>query len=271
MNKVLHKLSFAVDITTGLSSLLRLLWNSKKLRWSKTGFVKAYSREILCAIRIEHTLGKRNLYLRTYTGDIDIFYEIFFKKIYVLSARPASRVNTVVDLGANVGLSALYFLQHYPQARVICVEPEPSNFKMLTKNLQTEIATGKVTALELAAMGKDGLVSFESAEAKYNSRVVDGADRKVPAVSMPTLMHRCEIDHIDLLKIDVEGAEKYIFSGNLNWLQKVDDILIEIHSNEDHLLCMQAFEQYNFKLERIQTDVANEQLFWASKRSYTGF
>ncbi len=267
MNKVLHKIAFAVDITTGLPSLLRLLWSSKKLRWSKTGFVKARSSESLSTISIEHSLGKRSLYLRTYAGDIDIFYEIFFKKIYAFPVSQAGRVRTVVDLGANVGLSALYFLQQYPQARVICVEPEPSNFIMLAKNLQPEIATGKVMAIQEAAMGKDGFVSFESADAKYNSKVMeDGADTNVPSVSMPTLMQRCAIDHIDLLKVDVEGAEKYIFSGETDWLRSVDDVLIELHSDEAHVLCMQAFNQYNFKVERIQTDVANEQLFWASKR-----
>ena len=268
MNKVLHKLTFAFGITAGLPSLLLLLWNSKKLRWSKSGVIKALPGEAMVAINIQHPLGIRTLCLRTFEGDIDIFYEIFFRKIYDVPCRQTGPVKIVVDLGANVGLSALYFLQQYPQAKVICVEPEPGNFKMLTKNLQPEIATGKVTALQVAAMGKDGFVSFETADAKYNSRVIANGDQKnIPSISIPALMQRCGIDHIDLLKVDVEGAEKYIFSGNLDWLQKVDDVLIEIHSDEDHVVCMQAFGHYNFKVERIQTEVANEQLFWASKRS----
>jgi len=267
MNKVLHKLFFAIDITTSFPSLLRLLWNSKKLRWSKSGFVKASSREAVAAIDIQHSPGKRTIYLRTFEGDIDIFYEIFFKEIYALPGPQTGPIKTVVDLGANVGLSALYFLQQYPNAQVICVEPEASNFKMLSKNLQPEIATGKVKALQVAAMAQDGFVSFESANAKYNSRVVQGGfENNIPSVSIPTLMERFEIDHIDLLKVDVEGAEKYIFSGNIDWLQKVDDVIIELHSDEDRAVCMRAFKQHNFVVESVHADLANEHLFWASRK-----
>jgi FkbM family methyltransferase len=266
MNKVLRKLSFAIHITAGIPSLLRLLWHSKKLRWSKTGFIKPHTRQAQCSISIEHTLGKRQLYLRTYVGDIDIFYEVFFKKIYALPASVAKGIKTIVDLGANVGLSAIYFLQQYPQAYIVCVEPDESNFEMLTKNLQPEIASGKVKAMNVAAMGEDGFVSFESADAKYNSRVVpQGIEKNIAAVSIPTLMQHCGIDRVNLLKIDVEGAEKYILSGDTAWLRKVDNILIELHSDEDHAVCMQAFQQYNFKVEALHGDAANEQLFWASR------
>lgn len=267
MNKVLHKLSFAVHITAGLPSLLRLLWHSKKLRWSKSGFVKARSREAMAAIDIQHSLGKRTIYLRTFEGDIDIFYEIFFKEIYALPGRQTGPIKTVVDLGANVGLSALYFLHQYPKAQVICVEPEASNFKMLTKNLRPEIARGTVKALQVAAMAQDGFVSFAPAEAKYNSRVMqDGDEKNIPAVSMPSLMERNGINHIDILKVDVEGAEKYIFSGNIDWLQKVDNVLIELHSDKDRVVCMRAFEQYNFVVKGVQADESNDYLLWASRK-----
>ena len=218
-------------------------------------------------IQIQHPLGKRALHLRTFAGDIDIFYEIFFKKIYALPRVEKAAVKTVVDLGANIGLSALYFLQQYPQAQVICIEPDASNFEMLQKNFSQEIKTGKVKVLQEAAMGTDGFVSFESADAKYNSRVTqDGTGKKIPAISMVSLMQRAGISHIDILKIDVEGAEKYIFSGNIDWLQKVDNILLETHSDEDNALCMQAFSQYNFKVEAIDADAGNEHLFWASRQ-----
>ena len=265
MNKVLHKLSFVFAITNGLPSIARLLWHSKLLRWSKTGFVKVGSPTAQTAITIRHPLGSRLVNLRTYAGDIDIFYEIFFKKIYALPVAHSTSINTIVDLGANVGLSALYFLQQFPQAQVVCVEPEPTNFKMLELNLETEITTGKVIAMEAAAMGEDGMVSFESAPAKYNGRVILGAQNNIPALSIPSIMQRCQFDRINLLKIDVEGAEKFIFSGDPVWLQSVDEILLEVHSPEDHATCMAAFERYHFKLEALDADAANQNLFWASR------
>ncbi|MBC7867656.1 MAG: hypothetical protein H7X88_08985, partial [Gloeobacteraceae cyanobacterium ES-bin-316] len=65
MNKLLSKFLFAQKITAGLPSLARLLWNSKLLRWSKTGFVKAGSASLPVCFRMRYQLGRRNLFLRT--------------------------------------------------------------------------------------------------------------------------------------------------------------------------------------------------------------
>ena len=132
MKQLVKKLLFARKITAGISSFVRLVWHSKKLRWNKSGLLKADLSSAPAIIQIKSTGNKKEILLRTYDGDIDIFCEIFYHKIYdLLQVDPVS-IRTIVDLGANVGMSVLYFLQRYSQANVLCVEPEPSNFSQLS-------------------------------------------------------------------------------------------------------------------------------------------
>ncbi|RYF89449.1 MAG: FkbM family methyltransferase [Chitinophagaceae bacterium] len=266
MGKLFKKIQFVKGITAGLPSMVSLIWGSKRLRWNKTGFVKAKDFQAITAIHIRHSHGKRKLYLRTYAGDIDIFYEIFFKEIYALPPLRNKEVKVVIDLGANIGLSALYFLQQYPATRLLCVEPDVTNVEILLKNLRQEISSGQVQLYEAAAMGADGFVAFESAEAKYNSRVTTGAEVKnIAAISIPTLIKNAGITTVDLLKIDVEGAEKFIFNADTSWLICVDNILIEVHSAEDRSVCMKAFNEHHFEVETIDADPNNGNLLWARK------
>lgn len=266
MSAFIKKILFVRSITAGLPSFARLIWNSKKLRWSKTGFIKAsFSSKHTC-IQLNQLHKKRALFLRTYEGDIDIFFEIFWKKIYELPQLDSANIKTIVDLGANIGLSALYFLSSYPNAGIICVEPEPSNFKLLSQNLSSEITNAKVQVLEAAVMGEDGMASFKTEAVKYNSKVIPGeGEKNTAAISMLTLIKRFDINHIDLLKVDVEAAEKYIFSADCDWLNIVDNIIIELHSAEDYDICMHAFAHHHFMVEQLNADAANEHLFWAKK------
>lgn len=267
MKQLVKRLLFAHKITAGIPSFVRLVWHSKKLRWNKSGLLKADLSSAPAIIQIKSTGKKKEILLRTYDGDIDIFFEIFYHKIYDLPQVDPVSIRTIVDLGANVGMSVLYFLQQYPQANVLCVEPEPSNFSQLSKNLSTEINNGKVTALEMAVMNEDGNVFFESAAIKYNSKIKDGnGAANIKAICMNTLLDRFSIDHIDLLKVDVEGAEKYIFSSNTGWLKKVDNIIIELHGAEARAICMKSLQDYGFTVSQLNATPSNENLYWAKKR-----
>lgn len=264
MNQQLKRLLFSWKITAGIPSFVRLLWHSKKLRWSKTGFLKANLSAAPAIIEIKWPLQNRKLLLRTYDGDIDIFFEIFFNNIYRLPGVNPASIKTIVDLGSNVGLSVVYFLRQYPGASVICVEPEPSNFVQLSKNLLPEITSGKVMAIEAAVTGKDGNVSFEPATVKYNSRIGEGSLAKnTKGICINTLLDQFGISHINLLKMDVEGAEAAIFSANVDWLRKVDNIIIELHGTEAYTICMLALEQHAFVVSPISTVPGNENLYWA--------
>ena len=74
--------------------------------------------------------------LHTHTGNLSILYEIFWQQSYRLQQLRTNSFHTVVDVGANVGLAALFFLEKFSASRLICVELEPANFQLLQHNLR---------------------------------------------------------------------------------------------------------------------------------------
>jgi hypothetical protein len=71
---------------------------------------------------------------------------------------------------------------------------------------------------------------------------------------MKDVIEKYEIAKIDLLKIDIEGAESLVFSSDISWLKIVDRLIIEIHSDA----CLKSIEEkiseYNFKLQAVNTN-----------------
>ena len=138
----------------------------------------------------------------------------------------------ILDCGANIGCSAVYFANKYPAAQIYSVEPEKNNFKLLTFNTAFyENVHRRKSALwhketfvrvEDKGFGIAGFMTFETAPD-------DPAALKTTTVSK--LLAESGFDEIDLLKIDVEGAEKEIFSAPDvdEWLSKVKVLAIELH------------------------------------------
>lgn len=264
MAPVIKKIKFLFAATAGILSPVKMIWKSKLLRWSKTGKVKP-RRESLFTLSLKWPV-KKKIWLRTYEGDIDIFYEVLFKKIYDTGSIPAGAVRTIVDAGANVGLSALFFLYKYPGAVIICVEPDPANFLLLGKNLEAEAGSGKVQLLNAALMQHDGEVDLSIGFPAYNSTVEgNGVNTvRVKSLGMDTLLKQAGIENIDLLKIDIEGAEKYVFSGECAWLRQVKNIIIEIHSPADQAVFSDVMEQHGFRVQKMNDGAAGGSLYIAS-------
>lgn len=174
----------------------------------------------------------RDVWLRTSCGDLFVFYEIFMDEAYAVDVPAREAVDTVVDLGANIGLTTLYFSQLFPNARFVCVEPDPSNLVVLKRNLA---ALGdRAVVVEGAVGARDGTGQLASTGMSYASRVTDdpggdSAGTPVPVVSMEQLMARHGLDRVDVLKVDIEGAEKALFAGGPDWLDRVDLVLAELH------------------------------------------
>lgn len=170
---------------------------------------------------------KNPVYLRNNYSDKAIFYQVFYEGQYQLDALPKIHPHYIVDAGANVGLAALYFSNHFPDAKILALEPEPENFSLLRKNTDQY---SNITPLEKAIWYKDGSVSIINPDAQAASfSVAEGQRDCIPAISIPTLLEEFNWPGIDILKIDIEGAEREVFSSDTEWLQKVKLIIIELH------------------------------------------
>ena len=153
------------------------------------------------------------------------FYEIFVEESYAFQT--ANSTPVIYDCGANVGTSCLFFKEHYPQARIKAFEADPHIAQMLTTNLHRhnvtdiEIINKAVwvhnEGLEIVQEGADGASAFAL-----------GNKIKVPSVRLSEWLKK-EIS-VDLLKIDIEGAETEVLNDCKDCLHHVQNIFVEYHS-----------------------------------------
>jgi FkbM family methyltransferase len=134
----------------------------------------------------------------------------------------------IFDLGANVGYSSVYFALRWPGARVLAVEPEPSNVAMLRRNVA---AFPQIDVIEAGVWPHPGWLALEDVGKGYwGMRVrATGDPAGVPAVTIPELMERAGTDWVDFVKIDIEGSEHELFSDETEWLCAVGALMLELH------------------------------------------
>ena len=163
--------------------------------------------------------------IRPGTTDQDVFHQIFFSKEY---AADLGTPDFIVDAGAHIGLSALFFANQYPRAKVIAIEPEPGNFKLLCRNTRRYSA---IFPLQAGLWNKEGHLRITDSSAEsWAFRVSEAAeDTGIPAISIDHIIEKYGITSIDVLKIDIEGAEVEVFSGCPKWLGCVKNLIIELH------------------------------------------
>jgi FkbM family methyltransferase len=162
--------------------------------------------------------------LRVGTSDVSLFRDILLHQEYEWELPAAPRV--IVDAGANIGLSSIFYANRYPHARIICVEPEPANAMMLRKNMAYYPNSMVVEAALWNHNEPIGMVDPGLGE--WGFRTIPGASG-VRGITVDTLMAECAIDYIDLLKVDIEGAEKEVFENPSKWIDRLGVIVIEPH------------------------------------------
>ena len=246
-----NKLVFCYTISADLSSFISLVCNTKKRKWhSKKNSVNLPDKLIKYNFRINGQ--RRQVFLRTYAGDISIFYELFLYKAYKLPGTIHATATHIVDAGAHVGLASLFFLSLSPGAKLFSIEPDAENFSILQKNLKNVIELGKVIPVHAAIDNKDGFLGVTRSQFGYNTKMNDSQEgEKIVAISLNSLVTLHEINIIDIIKIDVEGYERKIFSENVEWLDLVKNIILETHSSEDYDVCTSVLLGKGFQIKKL--------------------
>jgi FkbM family methyltransferase len=162
-----------------------------------------------------------------------VFRDIFCNGGYDMPL--PKRPEFIVDLGAYTGLSVRFFAQKWPGSRIAAVEPDQANFDMMKLNLRSDCAA-VVIPLHAAIWTEEGEIELADVGlGDWGKRALDKVAApdekkvKVRAITMEHVMAAAHMDHIDLLKCDIEGAEKALFGFNADWLMKVGAVVIETH------------------------------------------
>jgi FkbM family methyltransferase len=141
-----------------------------------------------------------------------VIKEIFAEGIYEVP-QPPPDPRVIVDLGANIGAATAFFLERFPSARVVAVEPDPTTYRKLAANVGRD---SRVTLVHAAVTGRPSTsAELFASEASWDSRVVPEPSRgtvRVPAGTLEQILQRIGVDGFDILKIDVEGMEHQIFA-----------------------------------------------------------
>ncbi len=157
----------------------------------------------------------------------EIFIDEIFKVKEFTSESPV-----VIDCGANIGLATIYFSKIY-NAKVFAYEADPEIFDCFNNNIKNLSLEDRVIAFNKAVWVNEQGVEFDI-EGGYSGQIhQDGHDLVKKSVTVPSTRLRdliLEIGHVDLLKIDIEGAENQVIFDCADVLNNVDCIFIEWHS-----------------------------------------
>lgn len=197
--------------------------------------------------------------LRRGSSDLMVFKQIFideeFKNVVSLIKHYDIKINRILDAGANIGLTSIYLKKYFPLAEVICVEPDNSNQRQLLINLNLnkiknfKIVKGGVWShngwMDIDYSFRDGM---EWSRSLMPAEQGEGA---IPVYTIKDLLKRHNWEYIDLLKIDIEGAEKEVFGNveDLSFLSRTKVVTIEVHDAfKMGGKIMEALQQFDFKI-----------------------
>lgn len=182
--------------------------------------------------------------------------EFFSPDSEIMSAKlPALHPKIIYDLGANVGVSSLFFASLYPQATVYGFEPLPENFEVCLLNYRGIRNSSQVFPWAVGA--KSGLATFDckndsrggrlkSTQPDQNLQTI--AQIQVKIISVTDLIEKEGLPPPDLLKIDVEGAEYDVLEGLADYADSVRSIYLETHGDSIRRDCTLWLERHNFQI-----------------------
>jgi FkbM family methyltransferase len=205
--------------------------------------------------------------LRPNHADLIAFEQVFRYLCYG-ELEKMQPIRTVIDAGANIGLSAIYFSKRLNATEIIGLEPEKGNYNQAIKNTQA-LSTVKLlnaalwyepSTVRISNLDTGGGLGFQVEESR-------SSDDPVPAMTVTQIMHDRGWRYLDLLKIDIEGAELELFShpSRREWINRIKVIVVELH---DWIRpgCSSAFFKAMADIEEIEMTISGENLIIVNKQ-----
>jgi len=162
-----------------------------------------------------------------------------------------------VDIGANIGKYTIKIAKQLGnEGQAISIEPEPSNFQILKKNIELNNLKN-VHALNLACSSKEGFIDF------YINKSGTGAHSLIKKTKNKISVKSSKLDNVlltlnlpkaDLIKIDVEGAEIEVLKGAKKTLKKHPKLIIEIEDSSNLKNVRNFLERFGYKLTKISEE-----------------
>jgi len=173
------------------------------------------------------TLFGRDILYSDGPGLLHSIEELFEREVYRFKAETSQPY--IIDAGANIGLSILYFKRLYPDAKILAFEPDPEIFPMLAQNVAQ---LSDVEVREVAAWTNDEELTFYSEGSLAGSTELDFANKgNAVTIKAERLRDHIAKGPVDFLKIDIEGAENSVLFDIVDVLPNVRHLFFEYHSH----------------------------------------
>jgi len=200
---------------------------------------------------------------KNFGGPFVAILDIFFNEIYKHDIMYESPI--IFDIGANIGLATLYFKFKHPNAKIYAFEPIPETVNILKKN--TLVNNLKNVYVNPVAVGKEGELLFSYGGAGDTGASIQNEKDtkniiKLKSISLSNFIKENNIEHIDLLKIDIEGGEIEVLSDIRDTFDKIDTIIMEWHYPLD------KFKEFSKKLQldRYYNTLVNDSIITLYKK-----
>jgi len=190
--------------------------------------------------------------LRPNTTDFDTYEHVFVLKEYDFPI--PFEPNIIIDGGANIGMSALYFARRFPKSKIIAIEPDSKNCALLKHNTRDFT---NVETMQAGLWSTSGHLRIRDISADANAFQVEWTEAatsdSLKAISLGELLQKSESKTLDIVKLDIEGAEKEIFrSGYEAWLPQTKLLIVELHDRMTpgcSKALFEAMSKYDFDCE----------------------
>lgn len=228
---------------------------SRVFRLSGISQVVSYLRQVLRRaplIEIKVRGLASPLFVRPDQTDLEVLWGAFGKRECELS--PTQPPLLIIDGGANAGYTTVFFAAKYPAAQVIAVEPDAANCAMIRRNCQ---AYSNVRVIEAALWNKRTTLQITNPDVACWSFQVGEVSHAQPGtmqgITVPDLLAQSGRPYIDILKLDIEGAEEQLFAdGAHTWIDRVQLLLIEIHGPAAEQAVFKVMQARKFNTSRQQ-------------------
>jgi FkbM family methyltransferase len=209
--------------------------------------------------RVEFEMSEK--YLGAFKG-------VFVDREYDCATRLPVAPRRILDLGGNIGFGSVFLAGLFPAATFGVVEPDPRNLPLLRRNL---VANGIAARVIAGAIGPESgalrlrfgndptCSSLEGTGMHVFSNSVE-----VAVTTVPNVMKELGWDRVDLLKIDIEGAEEDLLARRNEWLTQVGAILVEVHPNTTAERLNHWLAPHGFNLVRFGT--GREPVYFATRK-----
>jgi len=191
---------------------------------------------------------RRSIMIRGLTSDRWVLDSVIVRHEYRGFVRFTPR--RIIDAGANIGCATVYWKSLFPDAEVLALEPDEENFRMVVENTR---GLSRVTVEKAGLWSHSTHLRVIDPHAwKYSLQVVEDSSGKIRATCVESIPNERGWDFVDVLKLDIEGGEVAVLSGNVEaWIHRVNVLIIELHPSiaptGTRLLC-KALSQEDFQL-----------------------